>query len=100
VTLYDELLRIWPSPVVALNRAIAVSMDEGPEAGLAALTALEVDDKLSGYRYLHETRESADGARVVAAAGKDSDAVARGPARRGPADERQIENPRLGGGSP
>jgi RNA polymerase sigma-70 factor, ECF subfamily len=52
VTLYDELLRIWPSPAAALNRAIAVSMTEGPEAGLAAIVGLEADERLSGYRYL------------------------------------------------
>ena len=52
VTLYDELLRIWPSPVVALNRAIAVSMVDGPGAGLAAVTGLEADGRLAGYRYL------------------------------------------------
>ena len=52
VTLYDELLRIWPSPVVALNRAIAVSMVDGPEAGLAAVSGLEADGRLAGYRYL------------------------------------------------
>ena len=33
LTLYDALLRVWPSPVVALNRAVAVAMVEGPEAG-------------------------------------------------------------------
>jgi RNA polymerase sigma-70 factor, ECF subfamily len=52
VTLYDELLLVWPSPVVALNRAIAVSMVEGPQAGLAALARLEAEARLAGYRYL------------------------------------------------
>jgi RNA polymerase sigma-70 factor, ECF subfamily len=52
VVLYDELLRVWRSPVVALNRAIAVSMLDGPEAGLAAITALEAEGRLAGYRYL------------------------------------------------
>jgi RNA polymerase sigma-70 factor (ECF subfamily) len=56
VDLYDELLRIWPSPVVALNRAIAVSMVEGPEAGLAAVAALEADTRLAGYQYLPAAR--------------------------------------------
>jgi RNA polymerase sigma-70 factor, ECF subfamily len=56
VELYDELLRIWPSPVVALNRAIAVSMVEGPEAGLAAVAALQADSRLAGYRYLPAAR--------------------------------------------
>ena len=51
-TLYDELLRVWPSPVVALNRAVAVSMVDGPEAALAEVEALERDGRLAGYRYL------------------------------------------------
>jgi RNA polymerase sigma-70 factor, ECF subfamily len=56
VALYDELLRVWPSPVVALNRAIAVSMVDGPAAGLAAVEALEAEGRLAGYRYLPAAR--------------------------------------------
>jgi RNA polymerase sigma-70 factor (ECF subfamily) len=56
LTLYDELLRIWPSPVVALNRAVALSMVEGPEAALAAVEALEREGRLDGYRYLPSTK--------------------------------------------
>ncbi|MFG1703047.1 RNA polymerase sigma factor [Nonomuraea sp. M3C6] len=56
LTLYDELLRIWPSPVVALNRAVALSMVEGPEAALAEVEALERDGRLAGYRYLPATK--------------------------------------------
>ncbi len=52
LALYDELLRAWPSPVVELNRAVAVAMLDGPEAGLAEISRLEADDKLGGYRYL------------------------------------------------
>ena len=55
-TLYDELLRIWPSPVVALNRAVAVSMVDGPAAALAEIEALERDGRLAGYRYLPATK--------------------------------------------
>jgi RNA polymerase sigma-70 factor (ECF subfamily) len=54
--LYDELLRIWPSPVVALNRAVAVSMVDGPEVALADVDALDRDGRLAGYRYLPATR--------------------------------------------
>jgi RNA polymerase sigma-70 factor, ECF subfamily len=50
--LYGELLRAWPSPVVALNRAVVLAMVDGPEAGLTALTELEQDGRLAGYRYL------------------------------------------------
>jgi RNA polymerase sigma-70 factor, ECF subfamily len=56
LTLYDELLRLWPSPVVALNRAVALSMVDGREAALAAVEALERDGRLAGYRYLPATK--------------------------------------------
>ncbi|MBO0789148.1 MAG: RNA polymerase sigma factor, partial [Actinobacteria bacterium] len=52
VQLYGELLRAWPSPVVALNRAAAVAMADGPAAGLAEIAELERDGRLAGYRYL------------------------------------------------
>jgi RNA polymerase sigma-70 factor (ECF subfamily) len=51
-SLYDELLRVWPSPVVALNRAVAVAMTDGPAAGLGAIASVETDPRLAGYRYL------------------------------------------------
>lgn len=54
--LYDELLRAWPSPVVALNRAVALAMVAGPAAGLAEIAALEQQAGLSGYRYLHAAK--------------------------------------------
>lgn len=50
---YDELLAIWPSPVVALNRAIAVGFSEGPDVGLAALRPLQGEHRLARYPYLH-----------------------------------------------
>ena len=56
LTLYDELLRVWPSPVVALNRAVAGSMVDGPAAALAEVEALERDGRLAGYRYLPATK--------------------------------------------
>ena len=52
VALYDALLRVWSSPVVALNRAVAVAMALGPAAGLAQIGALEADGRLGAYRYL------------------------------------------------
>ncbi|WP_460111632.1 RNA polymerase sigma factor [Streptomyces sp. YKOK-J1] len=52
VTLYDELLSVWPSPVVALNRAVAVSMVSGPAQALGDITELEKDDRLARYPYL------------------------------------------------
>jgi RNA polymerase sigma-70 factor, ECF subfamily len=56
LALYDRLLEVWPSPVVALNRAIAVAMVRGPEAALPEIEALERDDRLAGYRYLPSTK--------------------------------------------
>jgi RNA polymerase sigma-70 factor, ECF subfamily len=56
LTLYDELLRVWASPVVALNRAVAVAMVDGPEAALREVEALERDGRLAGYRYLPATK--------------------------------------------
>jgi RNA polymerase sigma-70 factor (ECF subfamily) len=50
--LYGELARLTGSPVVELNRAVAVAEVEGPEAGLAIADGLALD----GYRYLHATR--------------------------------------------
>ncbi len=50
--LYDLLGRAWTSPVVTLNRAVALAMADGPEAGLAEIGELERDGRLAGYRYL------------------------------------------------
>lgn len=50
--LYGELSRLTDSPVVELNRAVAVAEAEGPDAGLTIVDGLELD----GYRYLHSTR--------------------------------------------
>jgi len=55
VALYDVLARACPSPVIELNRAVAVAMRDGPEAGLAALDALEAN-ALSGYHPLPAAR--------------------------------------------
>ena len=52
VQLYDALLRVWPSPVVALNRTVPLAMVAGPEAALSELELLEAEPQLAGYRYL------------------------------------------------
>jgi len=52
VTLYDELLSVWPSPVVALNRTVAVSMVSGPAQALEEVAELEEDGRLARYQYL------------------------------------------------
>jgi RNA polymerase sigma-70 factor (ECF subfamily) len=53
VGLYDVLLRVEPSPVIELNRAIAVAMRDGPAAGLALIDALLADGDLDGYHLAH-----------------------------------------------
>jgi RNA polymerase sigma-70 factor (ECF subfamily) len=54
--LYGVLVQLWPSPVVALNRAVAVGFACGAEAGLAALDALAAERQLAGYGYLPAAR--------------------------------------------
>jgi RNA polymerase sigma factor (sigma-70 family) len=51
VSLYDTLIAIRPSPVVALNRAIAVAQRDGPEHGLEAIGAIEDRDRLAAYPF-------------------------------------------------
>ncbi len=54
VALYDQLVRLDPSPIIALNRAIAVAELDGPEVALAAIDSLE--HRLAGYHAYHATR--------------------------------------------
>jgi RNA polymerase sigma-70 factor (ECF subfamily) len=56
VALYDKLLRLSPSPVVELNRAVALAMRDGPEAGLDALRPLVTAGTLDAYHLLWATR--------------------------------------------
>ena len=56
LALYDLLVGIWPSPVVALNRAVALGLARGPEAGLRAVDALAGEPQLAGYAYLAAAR--------------------------------------------
>ncbi|HET7424825.1 MAG TPA: RNA polymerase sigma factor [Gemmatimonadales bacterium] len=56
VALYEDLLRMTPSPVVALNHAVAVSMARGPAAGLALVDALADEPALQGYHLLPSVR--------------------------------------------
>ncbi len=66
--LYGQLTRIQPSPVIELNRAIAVAMDEGPEAGLELIDAIEGLEK---YAPFHVSR-----ADLLARTGRDAEAAA------------------------
>ena len=56
VGLYDVLMRVEPSPIVELNRAVAVAMRDGPEAGLALIDALLARGELTDYRLAHAAR--------------------------------------------
>ncbi len=49
--MYDLLLRLRPSPIVALNRAIALGMAEGPDAGLQALAEIAERERLARYPF-------------------------------------------------
>lgn len=71
VALYDALAQVMPSPVVELNRAVAVSMAFGPEAGLALLDALGAERSLDGYHLLPAVR-----ADLLARSGRLDDARA------------------------
>jgi RNA polymerase sigma-70 factor, ECF subfamily len=56
VRLYDQLERVQPSPIVSLNRAVAVAMADGPRAGLAMIDAIAAANDLNDYHLLHAAR--------------------------------------------
>jgi RNA polymerase sigma-70 factor, ECF subfamily len=56
VALYDTLARAYPSPVVELNRAVAVAMRDGPAAGLALIDAILARGDLANYHLAHSAR--------------------------------------------
>ncbi len=70
VHLYDRLLIAWPSPIVALNRAVAVSMIEGPEVALALIDELATDPRLASYHYVPAIR-----ADLLRQLGRDAEAM-------------------------
>jgi len=70
VRLYDQLERLQPTPVVGLNRAVAVAMVDGPQPALALIDALAATGDLDGYHLLHAARADLlrrSGSRVEAA---------------------------------
>jgi len=73
--LYGRLLRMQPSPVVALNRAVAVAMAEGAEAGLPLIDEVEASGGLDGYFLLHAAR--ADLLRRLGRAAESAEAYER-----------------------
>ncbi len=56
VAWYDLLLQAHPSPVVELNRAVAVAMNDGPEAGLALIDGILAKGELTDYHLVHSAR--------------------------------------------
>src|SRR5207249_3137646 len=56
VRLYDVLERVQPSPIVSLNRAVAIAMVDGPDPALALVDALAASGDLDGYHLFHATR--------------------------------------------
>lgn len=70
VFLYDALMRLRPSPVVALNRAAAIAMRDGPEAGLVLIEDLADEPRLAQYPYLPAAR-----ADLLRRAGRDAAAA-------------------------
>ncbi|MFB9317200.1 RNA polymerase sigma factor [Cryptosporangium minutisporangium] len=93
-TLYDALLRVWRTPVVALNRAVAVAMVDGPAAGLAAVEVLEASGELAGYHYLPAAK--ADFLRRLGRFAEAADAYAAALALTDNAAEQDFLRDRLG----
>ncbi|HVT58525.1 MAG TPA: sigma-70 family RNA polymerase sigma factor [Thermoanaerobaculia bacterium] len=88
--LYGVLARVQPSPVVELNRAVAIAQTEGPEKGLALLDALDADGALAGYHLLPAAR--ADLLRRLGQRGDAGAAYRRALALAGnPAERRFLE---------
>ena len=53
ISLYDKLMAIRPSPIVALNRAIAIAQREGPQRGLDEIYAIRDSERLANYPFYH-----------------------------------------------
>ncbi len=93
VALYDMLMRVAPSPVVALNRAAAFAMRDGPEAGLDAMDAVLAEGGLDDYALAHSAR--ADMLRRLGRNDAAADAFRRALALTRQAAERRFLERRL-----
>jgi RNA polymerase sigma-70 factor, ECF subfamily len=69
--LYEVMVRVAPSPVVALNRAVALAQVAGPAVGLAAMDVLATDPAMAWYRFFHAAR-----ADLLRRLGRDAEAAA------------------------
>jgi len=86
--LYGELARRWPSPVVELNRAVAVGFAEGPAAGLSVLDAVREEPSLARYHLLPSVR--GDLLLKLGRIGEARDEFLRGAALAGNAREQAL----------
>jgi RNA polymerase sigma-70 factor, ECF subfamily len=91
--LYDLLATVQPSPIVSLNRAVAVAMVDGPDAGLALIDALAESGDLDGYHLLHAAR--ADLLRRLGASAEAAKSYARALELVGNESERRFLERRL-----
>jgi RNA polymerase sigma-70 factor (ECF subfamily) len=91
--LYGRLSRLAPSPVVEVNRAVAVGMADGPRAGLALLDHLAADRRLAAYQPFHAARaellRQAGSATEAAAAYDDAIALSSNAVERGELERRR-----------
>jgi RNA polymerase sigma-70 factor (ECF subfamily) len=93
VVLYDALLRIEPSPVVALNQAVAVAMRDGPAAGLDVIDDILANGDLADYHLAHAAR--ADLCRRLGRTGEAREAYRRALALANQEPERRFLQKRL-----
>ena len=86
VALYDTLMRLEPSPIVALNRAVAIALRSGPASGLAEIEAIQDRDRLSGYPFyfaaLGELECRSGNAKAASIHFRDAMRLARNPMER------------------
>ena len=86
VSLYDTLINLRPSPIVALNRAIAIGQRDGPEHGLKALRAIVDSDRLAKYPFYHaafgESELQAGSHKIAIGYFRDALQFARNPMER------------------
>jgi RNA polymerase sigma-70 factor (ECF subfamily) len=100
LALYDRLLQVWPSPVVALNRTVPLAMVAGSGTALAEVERLERDGRLAGYHYLPAIKADLltrlGRTRAAAAAYRQALALAANDAERAFLEE-QLAGPRSAG---
>ena len=93
VSLYDQLAMLDPSPVIQLSRAIAISMMDGPSAGLVAINELASRHELDSYRYFHAAK--ADMLRRLGRSSEARDAYKQALALEGNDSETEFLRSRL-----